>query len=92
MFCIVAGDDYVSSNPFSRQELVSMVSTLRDACLGIVYLAIPDSRPVFEDRRQFLAQLGIKASTEKTITKESYTKQRSEWIYLFKVNISFSVQ
>lgn len=76
----------LNSNPFTRQELVSMVSSLRDACLGVVYLAIPDSRPVFEDRKRFLAELGIQATTERTITKESYAKQRSEWIYLFNVS------
>jgi ubiquitin-protein ligase E3 C len=77
-----------SSCPFSRQELVSMVATLRDACLGIVYLAIPDSKPVFDDKRQFLEELGIKTNKEKLMSKEEYMKQRSQWIYLFNVSVN----
>ncbi|XP_067931965.1 ubiquitin-protein ligase E3C-like [Watersipora subatra] len=78
-------DAQPSSSPFSRQELVQMVAMLRDACLGVVYLAIPDSKPVFDERRQFLENLGIKTNSAKRITKESYLRQRSEWVYLFTV-------
>ena len=76
----------MSSNPFTRQQLVLMVATLRDACLGIVYLAIPDSKPVFDDRRKFLQELGIVSGREKFISKQDYLKQRSEWVYLFNVS------
>jgi len=74
-----------SSNPFTREEIISMVATLRDACLGIIYLAVPDSKPVFDERRKFLEEIGFKTASNLTISKESYAKQRTAWIYLFKV-------
>ena len=67
-----------------------MVAVLRDACLGVIYHAIPDSKPVFDDKRKYLAKLGIKPA-ETTISKESYIKQRSGWIYLFTVSSNSKV-
>ena len=86
--CVLNFAAQPSSSPFSRQELVQMVAMLRDACLGVVYLAIPDSKPVFDERRQFLENLGIKTNSAKRITKESYLRQRSEWVYLFTVSLA----
>ena len=68
-----------------------MVSALRDACLGIVYLAIPDSKPVFDDKRQFLEELGIKTNKDTLMSKEEYMKQRSQWIYLFNVSAVIAI-
>lgn len=72
-------------NAFDTPALVTMVAALRDCCLGIVHLAIPDSKPVFDDRRQLLEGLGIISHREKLISKESYVEQRNKWIYLFNV-------
>ena len=38
-----------SSMPFSLSELVAMSLALRDACLGIIELAHPDTRPALKE-------------------------------------------
>ena len=35
--------------PFSLSELVAMSLALRDACLGIIELAHPDTRPALKE-------------------------------------------
>lgn len=66
--------------------LIRMSALLRDACIGLIKFALPESRPLFEERRQFLEKLGIKTKPENAITKEEYMRRRAEWIYLFNVS------
>ena len=81
VFCLLSVKS--SSMPFSLDELVNMMITLRDVCLGIVELAHPDAKPtVNEDYRIALNRTGGK--TRNNNVKDT-TKETAQWSYLFKV-------
>lgn len=70
--------------PFDLPELAHMALALREACLGIIELAHPDSKPVVhEEYRAALLKTGIRTHQETSPAEE---KQTETWAYLFKVS------
>lgn len=74
--------------PFSLDELVPMSLALRDACLGIVELAYPDSHFSFnEDYKSALQRTGVRMATHNT----DHLQQEITWAYVFKVWCNFCI-
>lgn len=72
-----------SSMPFTLSEIISMVISLRDVCLGIIEVAHPDAKPMInEDYRQALTRVGSKT---KVSDVKNLSRQTQQWGYLFKV-------
>lgn len=70
--------------PFSVAELVPMSQWLRDACLGIIELAHPDTRPTIkDDYKKAFRSVGV---LQDELTSEDLDRQRETWAYLFKVS------
>ncbi|XP_036102269.1 ubiquitin-protein ligase E3C isoform X2 [Molossus molossus] len=79
----VVGQRPSSLMPFSLEELVALSRSLRDACLGIIKLAYPETKP--EVREEYLTafqSIGAAASTEEQPCVQTGQKR---WIQLFKV-------
>lgn len=69
-----------STVPFSRPALALLSSILRDVALGLIELALPDSRPaVSEQYRAALTTMGVDFSRQDT----------TEWNQLFEVSHFF---
>ena len=69
--------------PFKVQELVPMTQALRDACLGIIELAHPDSKHAL--RTSYKTALNKTSTTQKIVTEDDMLRQIETWAYLFKV-------
>ncbi|MGH0129301.1 UNVERIFIED_CONTAM: hypothetical protein FKN15_004780 [Acipenser sinensis] len=72
-----------SMMPFTLLELVSLSRCLRDACLGIIQLAYPETKP--EHREEYIAafkSVGVKTNTE---IQQRIQAEQKQWIQLFKV-------
>ena len=70
--------------PFQIAELVPMSLALRDACIGIIELAHPDTKPTLkEDYRKAFQSVG---ATSNLLTLDELKKQMDTWAYLFKVS------
>ena len=81
----------LTSMPFQICQLVPMSQALRDACIGIIELAHPDTKPTLkEDYRKAFQSVGL---AHNMLTVEQLQKQMDTWAYLFKVsqNLSLSV-
>uniref|UniRef100_UPI00358EF0D1 ubiquitin-protein ligase E3C isoform X2 n=1 Tax=Myxine glutinosa TaxID=7769 RepID=UPI00358EF0D1 len=74
-----------SSMPFSLAELVEMSLRLRDACLGIIQLAYPDSRPELRDSyAQALQGSSVRRAVAQP-AEQRLQEQRTRYTHLFKV-------
>ncbi|XP_075068217.1 ubiquitin-protein ligase E3C [Mixophyes fleayi] len=79
----VAGQRQSSMMPFTLQELVILSRCLRDACLGIIKLAYPETKP--EVREEYMAAFrSIGVTTNVEMLQRIQTEQK-RWIQLFKV-------
>ena len=69
--------------PFDVKELVPMSQALRDACVGIIELAHPDTKPLLkEDFMKAFQSIGVQ---QNILTFDELQQQRDTWAYLFKV-------
>ena len=75
--------------PFNVKELVPMAQALRDACVGIIELAHPDTKPLLrEDYMKAFHSVGVQHNT---LSLNELQQQRDTWAYLFKVcNVKFT--
>ncbi|XP_069504073.1 ubiquitin-protein ligase E3C [Ambystoma mexicanum] len=79
----VVGQGQSSMMPFTLEELVMLSRCLRDACLGIIKLAYPETKP--EVREEYIAAFkSVGATTNIEMQKRIQTEQK-RWIQLFKV-------
>ena len=69
--------------PFTLPELVVMSRALRDACMGIVELAHPETRPeVREEYRLALQSVGV---VQRSCSQSQLRLTQLMWRRLFKV-------
>ncbi|XP_045693706.1 ubiquitin-protein ligase E3C isoform X3 [Phyllostomus hastatus] len=78
-----AGQRPSSLMPFTLEELVVLSRCLRDACLGIIKLAYPETRPeVREEYATAFQSVGVRTSAE---VQQCVQAERKRWVQLFKV-------
>lgn len=71
--------------PFTLSELVTLSRCLRDACLGIIKLAYPETKA--EHREEYMAafrSVGVKTNTE---VQQRIQAEQKRWVQLFKVKM-----
>uniref|UniRef100_A0A8C7X8P9 Ubiquitin-protein ligase E3C n=1 Tax=Oryzias sinensis TaxID=183150 RepID=A0A8C7X8P9_9TELE len=69
--------------PFTLSELVALSRCLRDACLGIIKLAYPETKT--EHREEYMAafrSVGVKTNNE---VQQRIQAEQKRWVQLFKV-------
>lgn len=79
----VVGQRQSSMMPFTLEELVVLSRCLRDACLGIIKLAYPETKP--EVREEYITafqSIGVTTSSE---MQQCIQMEQKRWIQLFKV-------
>ncbi|MEQ2173915.1 hypothetical protein GOODEAATRI_002497 [Goodea atripinnis] len=72
-----------SMMPFTLSELVTLSRCLRDACLGIIKLAYPETKA--EHREEYMAafrSVGVKTNTE---VQQRIQAEQKRWVQLFKI-------
>uniref|UniRef100_A0A8D3DK86 Ubiquitin-protein ligase E3C n=1 Tax=Scophthalmus maximus TaxID=52904 RepID=A0A8D3DK86_SCOMX len=77
------GQTQSSMMPFTLSELVTLSRCLRDACLGIIKLAYPETKA--EHREEYMAafrSVGVKTNTE---VQQRIQAEQKRWVQLFKV-------
>uniref|UniRef100_A0A8C8RX40 Ubiquitin-protein ligase E3C n=1 Tax=Pelusios castaneus TaxID=367368 RepID=A0A8C8RX40_9SAUR len=79
----VVGQRQSSMMPFTLEELVILSRCLRDACLGIIKLAYPETKP--EVREEYIAAFRSVGVTTNTEMQECIQTEQKRWIQLFKV-------
>ena len=77
--------------PFQISELIPMSQALRDACLGIIELAHPETKPALRDdyRAAFISVASGPSVVGAMMTLDDLQKQRNTWAQLFRVGIVF---
>ncbi|OXB64005.1 hypothetical protein ASZ78_002889, partial [Callipepla squamata] len=81
--CVVVGQRQSSMMPFTLEELVILSRCLRDACLGIIKLAYPETKP--EVREEYIAAFRSVGVTKNTEMQQCIQTEQKRWIQLFKV-------
>lgn len=79
----IEGQRQSSAMPFTLEELVMLSRCLRDACLGIIKLAYPETKP--EVREEYILafqSIGVTTSSE---MQRCIQMEQKRWIQLFKV-------
>ncbi|XP_033021687.1 ubiquitin-protein ligase E3C [Lacerta agilis] len=79
----VVGPRQSSMMPFTLEELVLLSRCLRDACLGIIKLAYPETKP--EVREEYIAAFRSVGVTTNTEMQQCIQTEQKRWIQLFKV-------
>uniref|UniRef100_A0A8D0HAU2 Ubiquitin-protein ligase E3C n=1 Tax=Sphenodon punctatus TaxID=8508 RepID=A0A8D0HAU2_SPHPU len=79
----VTGQRQSSMMPFTLEELVLLSRCLRDACLGIIKLAYPETKP--EVREEYIAAFRSVGVTTNTEMQQCIQNEQKRWIQLFKV-------
>ncbi|KAA8580679.1 hypothetical protein FQN60_013637 [Etheostoma spectabile] len=77
------GQTQSSMMPFTLLELVTLSRCLRDACLGIIKLAYPETKT--EHREEYMAafrSVGVKTNTA---VQHRIQAEQKRWVQLFKV-------
>ncbi|CAL8313718.1 unnamed protein product [Merluccius merluccius] len=77
------GQVHSSMMPFSLSELVTLSRCLRDACLGIIKLAYPETKT--EHRQEYMAafrSVGVKTNLQ---VQQRVQAEQKRWVQLFKV-------
>uniref|UniRef100_A0A7N6BU23 Ubiquitin-protein ligase E3C n=1 Tax=Anabas testudineus TaxID=64144 RepID=A0A7N6BU23_ANATE len=77
------GQTQSSMMPFTLSELVTLSRCLRDACLGIIKLAYPETKT--EHREEYMAafrSVGVKTNT---VVQQRIQAEQKRWVQLFKV-------
>lgn len=77
------GQGQSSMMPFSLEELVILSRCLRDACLGIIKLAYPETKP--EVREEYIAAFKSVGVTTNVEMQQRIQTEQKRWIQLFKV-------
>lgn len=70
--------------PFTLEELIMLSRCLRDACLGIIKLAYPETKP--EVREEYITafqSIGVTTSSE---MQQCIQMEQKRWVQLFKVS------
>lgn len=79
----VVGQRQSSMMPFTLEELVVLSRCLRDACLGIIKLAYPETKP--EVREEYMAAFRSVGVTTNVEMQQRIQTEQKRWIQLFKV-------
>ncbi|XP_040290127.1 ubiquitin-protein ligase E3C [Bufo bufo] len=79
----VVGPRQSSMMPFTLEELVVLSRCLRDACLGIIKLAYPETKP--EVREEYMAAFRSIGVTTNVEMQQRIQTEQKRWIQLFKV-------
>ncbi|KAG8573428.1 hypothetical protein GDO81_012404 [Engystomops pustulosus] len=79
----VVGQRQSSMMPFTLEELVILSRCLRDACLGIIKLAYPETKP--EMREEYMAAFRSVGVTTNVEMQQRIQTEQKRWIQLFKV-------
>lgn len=82
-FFLWTGQMQSSMMPFTISELVNLSRCLRDACLGIIKLAYPETKA--EHREEYMAafrSVGVKTNAE---VQQRIQAEQKRWVQLFKV-------
>lgn len=79
----VVGQGQSSMMPFTLEELVVLSRCLRDACLGIIKLAYPETKP--EVREEYMAAFRSVGVTTNVEMQQRIQTEQKRWIQLFKV-------
>ncbi|XP_044150349.1 LOW QUALITY PROTEIN: ubiquitin-protein ligase E3C-like [Bufo gargarizans] len=79
----VVGPRQSSMMPFTLEELVVLSRCLRDACLGIIKLAYPETKP--EVREEYMAAFRSVGVTTNVEMQQRIQTEQKRWIQLFKV-------
>uniref|UniRef100_A0A9J7YPJ5 HECT-type E3 ubiquitin transferase n=1 Tax=Cyprinus carpio carpio TaxID=630221 RepID=A0A9J7YPJ5_CYPCA len=77
------GQSQTSMMPFSLAELVTLSRCLRDACLGIIKLAYPETKT--EHKEEYVAafrSVGVKTNSQ---VQQHIQARQKRWVQLFKV-------
>ncbi|XP_053485781.1 ubiquitin-protein ligase E3C [Ictalurus furcatus] len=78
------GERQASMMPFSLPELVTLSRCLRDACLGIIKLAHPETKSGHsEEYAAAFRSVGVKPSSQ--VQQQRIQNQKKRWVQLFKV-------
>ncbi|XP_029444361.1 ubiquitin-protein ligase E3C isoform X2 [Rhinatrema bivittatum] len=72
-----------SMMPFTLEELIILSRCLRDACLGIIKLAYPETKP--EVREEYIAAFKSVGVTTNIEMQQRIQAEQKRWIQLFKV-------
>ncbi|XP_068091962.1 ubiquitin-protein ligase E3C [Hyperolius riggenbachi] len=72
-----------SMMPFTLEELIALSRCLRDACLGIIKLAYPETKP--EVREEYMAAFRSVGVTTNLEMQQRIQTEQKRWIQLFKV-------
>ncbi|XP_057586381.1 ubiquitin-protein ligase E3C isoform X5 [Hippopotamus amphibius kiboko] len=79
----VVGQRQSSMMPFTLEELVMLSRCLRDACLGIIKLAYPETKP--EVREEYVIAFQSVGVTTNSEMQQCIQMEQKRWIQLFKV-------
>ncbi|XP_001510756.1 ubiquitin-protein ligase E3C [Ornithorhynchus anatinus] len=79
----VVGQRQSSMMPFTLEELIILSRCLRDACLGIIKLAYPETKP--EVREEYIAAFRSVGVTTNSEMQQCIQTEQKRWIQLFKV-------
>ncbi|XP_060771202.1 ubiquitin-protein ligase E3C isoform X1 [Neoarius graeffei] len=77
------GQRQASMMPFSLPELVTLSRCLRDACLGIIKLAYPETKS--GHREEYAAAFRSVGVTTSSQVQQRIQNQQKRWVQLFKV-------
>ncbi|XP_006820665.1 ubiquitin-protein ligase E3C-like [Saccoglossus kowalevskii] len=78
-----SGSDSESLMPFEISELIPMSLTLRDACIGMIELAHPETKPsITEDYRHAMSSVGARHNAT---SAQELQKQTQNWAHVFRV-------
>lgn len=69
--------------PFTLEELIMLSRCLRDACLGIIKLAYPETKP--EVREEYITAFQSIGVTTNSEMQQCIQMEQKRWIQLFKV-------
>ncbi|KAK2494132.1 hypothetical protein MC885_018998 [Smutsia gigantea] len=79
----VVGQRQSSMMPFTLEELIMLSRCLRDACLGIIKLAYPETKP--EVREEYIIAFQSIGVTTNHEMQQCIQMEQKRWIQLFKV-------
>ncbi|XP_045352281.1 ubiquitin-protein ligase E3C isoform X2 [Leopardus geoffroyi] len=79
----VVGQRQSSTMPFTLEELIMLSRCLRDACLGIIKLAYPETKP--EVREEYITAFQSIGVTTNSEMQQCIQMEQKRWIQLFKV-------
>ncbi|GAB1289498.1 Ubiquitin-protein ligase E3C [Apodemus speciosus] len=79
----IEGQRQSSMMPFTLEELILLSRCLRDACLGIIKLAYPETKP--EVREEYVTAFQSIGVTTNSEMQQCIQMEQKRWVQLFKV-------